>query len=165
VASMPDGKQLAPANASTAKPAAGVEQILQMVHAGVSKEVIKAYIESAPIAYELSAADIIALKNEGVPDELTTAIIKRGAELRTEVAQANAAQAARLGSPRRYGSYRGLDPEGYDYFQYYYLYPRTLAAANQRLYSSSSTFTPYPAFGFYGPSPFNPMPPYAFRRP
>src|SRR5262249_6702125 len=135
--------------------------ILKMVKAGVSTEVIKAYIESSPIAYRLTATEIMALKEEAVPDELTTAMLKRGAALRTQASQAKNPDA---GGNRRYYA---LDPEGYDYFQYYYLYPRTLAAANQRLFSTGAPFSgaaPY-GYGYYGPLPFAPLPPSAFWRP
>jgi hypothetical protein len=52
-----------------------------------------------------------------------------------------------------------LDPEGYDYFRYYYLYPRTLASANERLYSSP-TFPACPTWspGYYSPWAFRPRP-------
>jgi hypothetical protein len=149
------------------KASAGVNEVMQMIQAGVSTEVIKAYIESSSIPYKLTATDIITLKNRGVPDELTTAMLKRGAAPAAQVVQSpalNPAPPADAGGPRYYG---GLDPEGYDYFQYYYLYPRTLAAANQRLfapYPSYSTFGSYP-YGYFGSLPFHPLPPSAFRHP
>jgi hypothetical protein len=147
--------------------AAGVGEILQMIQAGVSTEVIKAYIENSPIAYSLSASDIIALKNHTVPDDLTTAMLKRGASLRSQTSQTNHLVAVPLASLRASPRYGALDPESYEYFQYYYLYPRTLAAANERLYSPYSSFpgfAPY-SYGYYGVSPFQPFPPSAFRRP
>ena len=108
-----------------------------------------------------------ALKEQAFPDELTLAMMKRGAALRMQARQALAsatAPASAGGSNRRY--YR-LDPESYDYFQYYYLYPRTLAAANQRFFSANGLapgFGPY-AYGYYGPPPFWPLPPSALGRP
>jgi hypothetical protein len=139
----------------------GINDILKMVQAGISKEVLKSYIDNAPIAYHLTAADIIALKEHSVPDDLTMALVKRGAELR---AHANPTPNRNSRSPA-YSSSQHFDPEGYDYFSYYYLYPRTLASANQRLYSSSalfSDFSPY-FYGYYQPLPFRPLPPGAFR--
>jgi hypothetical protein len=137
---------------------ASIDEILKMVQAGVSKEVMKSYIETTPIAPHLSAADIVTLKEHGVPDELTVALMKRGAEL---AAQAKPAGASSEAPARVSGtiSLNGLaavlrssqlnpgqlDPEGYDYFRYYYLYPRTLASANERILSS------YPAFPAYRP--------------
>jgi len=44
-----------------------------------------------------------------------------------------------------------LDPESYDYFQYYYLYPRTLASVNERIYSSYPWVAGYPGYAYgYG---------------
>jgi hypothetical protein len=151
----------------TATYSPGVDEVLRMVQAGVAKEVIKAYIESAPIAYRLTAADLIALKHQAVPDELATAMLKRGTEVVREVNQLNNLHAAPPASAGANRSYRGFDPEAYDYFQYYYLYPRTLAAANERFFSSSpsfSGFAPY-HYGYFGPMPFQPYSPFAFRHP
>ena len=163
-----DGKT-EPDSTRPAEHSAGVDEILKMVQAGVSAEVIRTYIENSPIVYSLSAADVIALKEHAVPDELTMAMMKRGAALKTQARPAvalNAPPPAQLGSSRR--SYR-LDPESYDYFQYYYLYPRTLAAANQRFYSSdpfSPGFAPYGSgYSYYGPPAFWPQHPSAFAHP
>jgi hypothetical protein len=146
---------------------AGVDEVLNMLQAGVSADVIKAYIENSPVAYELSATDLIALKKRAVPDELTMAMMKRGATLRKQVQQAVNLAATRRANARANGRAYGLDPEGYDYFQYYYLYPRTLAAANQRFYSTDTTppgLGPY-GNGLYGPPVFWPLPPSAFGHP
>jgi hypothetical protein len=142
-----------------------------MLQAGVSKEVLKAYIETAQIAPP-NAADLVTLKERGAPDELTLALVKRGAELTAQANQASASNAtpakvsgtasldellAAFRSGRLNSGY--LDPEGYDYFRYYYLYPRTLDSANQRLFSSP-TFPSYPAWspGYYSPWAFHPRP-------
>jgi hypothetical protein len=165
--SKPDDGKLESNTGRTAKYSTGVDEILKMVQAGVSTEVIKTYIEDSPTAYNLTAADIIVLKAHAVPDELTTAMMKRGAALRMQIRQSlasNATPPPTAGSNRRY--YR-LDPESYDYFQYYYLYPRTLAAANQRFLSGSGFspgFAPF-GYGYYGPLPFWPLPPSAIGRP
>lgn len=167
VPSKPDGRKPESSAGGTTNFSAGVNEILNMVRAGVSTEVIKTYIENSPVAYSLSAADVIALKERAVPDELTTALMKRGAMLRMQVPRTLALNASPLpyrGGNRR--SYR-LDPESYDYFQYYYLYPRTLAAANQRFYSSDA-LSPGLApcgYGFSGPPAFWPLPPSAFGHP
>jgi hypothetical protein len=144
---------------------AGVDEILKMLQAGVSTNVIKAYIETSPVAYNLGAGDIIALKKHGVPDDLTTAMVTRGGTLRAQASQSGNLKAFPVVYPGRNRSYGMLDPEGYDYFQYYYLYPRTLAEANQRFYApngSSLVFAPY-GHGFFGPRPFQPLSPSAFR--
>jgi hypothetical protein len=165
--SKPDDRKPESNAGRTAKYSAGVDEILNMVQAGVSTEVIKTYIENSPIAYSLSATDVIALKEHAVPDELTTALMKRGATLRMQVQQSATLTATPLAYPGGNRRYYRLDPESYDYFQYYYLYPRTLAAANQRFYSSdafSPGFAPY-GNGFYRPPAFWPLPPSAFGHP
>ena len=153
---------------ATKKYSDGVEEILQMVKAGISTEVIRTYIECSPVVYVLSSADIIELKKQRVPDELTTAMMKRGAALKTQVRQAIAVDSPRpaySGGNRRF---YGMDPEGYDYFQYYYLYPRTLAAANQSFYAPGPFPTGTGAYGYgpgyYAPPGFWPMRPSAFGR-
>jgi hypothetical protein len=148
----------------------GVGEILKMVQAGVSKDVMKTYIESAQIAPHLSAADLVTLKEHGVPDDLTVALLKRSSELAAQDKQAGVSTeapakvsgtmslnelVALLRSNQASAS--RLDPESYDYFQHYYLYPRTLASANQRLYSS------YPAFPGYGPYYSGYGSPWSFR--
>ena len=119
---------------------------------------MKTYIESAQVSLHLSAADIVTLKEHSVPDEVTVALMKRGAELVAQAKQAGPSTeaAAKVSGTislnelvallrSRQSNPGQLDPEGYDYFRYYYLYPRTLASANERLFSS------YPSFPVYGP--------------
>ena len=137
---------------------ASVDEILKMVQAGVSREVMKSYIETTPVAPHLSAADIVTLKEHGVPDEIMVALMKRGAELAAQAKPvgASAEVPARVSGTISLNELAAvlrssqlnpgqLDPEGYDYFRYYYLFPRTLASANERILSS------YPAFPAYGP--------------
>ncbi len=154
----PSSTRQATSNASATNYAPIVEETVKLVRAGVNPELIKNYIESWPTPYRLNATDIIALKDRGVPDDITTALLKRGATL-SKPAPANKLQAsARSGAtPRSYV----LDPEGYDYFQYYYLYPRTLAAANQRLFSPNLSYFSYYPYPYA--APFYSLPPGAFR--
>lgn len=49
-----------------------------MTDAKVNAEVLKAYIKNSSATYNLSAADIITLKNRGVPDDVLTAMLQRG---------------------------------------------------------------------------------------
>jgi hypothetical protein len=130
------------------KHSVGVDDILKMVQAAVSTEVIKLFIENSPIAYDLSATDIVALKEKAVPDDITSSMINRGALLRNQARQANKVYSQSLN--RRYNI---PDPESYAYFQQYYLFPRTLAAANQRLLSAYADLPPYSS-RFYGPPAF-----------
>jgi hypothetical protein len=151
-----------PAGASTNPPLAGpapaaapapnaVQDILKMMDAGVSKDVLIAYIENSPAAPP-TVEDIIALKKHLVPDDVTTALVKRSAKVSTpptaiKVTGASAASAR----PGPVG-YNRLDPEGYDFWWYHYAYPRTLQSANERLYPYSPLY-PGP---LYHPIPYGP---------
>ena len=142
--------------ADKAAPSPGVADILKMLDAGVSKDVIKVYIENSATAYNLSSADIIALKERGVTDEITLALMKHGSENKGQVSTAAAAsratpepapvQTVRLVNPGR------PDPESYDYFQHYYLQARTLAFTYQTL-----GYQPGPyGYGYYPPVGYGP---------
>ena len=81
-------------------------------------------------------------------------LLKRGAQVRVAVAQAKQDAVARSVSARTIAS-GGFDPDSYEYFQYYYLQPRALASAYQRL----SPYY-YPSFSYgYGYSPAFPYGP------
>jgi len=105
-----------------------VDEVLKMMEAGVSKEVIKVYVENARSDYIPTAQDLITLKQHGVPDEITTTLVNRSAEMR---AQTNPTGAAVM-PPMGLGGGEP-DPEGYTYFQRYYLFPRTLGYVYDRL--------------------------------
>jgi hypothetical protein len=143
-------------------PEPGVSDVLKMLDAGVSKDVLKAYVENSTVAYNLTSADIIALKEHGVTDDITVILLKRSAESRAQVAQAASNPNSSTNVPVRvvrYMNSANVDPESEDYFQYYYLYPRTLAYSYQTLgypfgpYNYSySTYGPY-SYGPYGYGP------------
>ncbi len=124
------------ADASQAAPSPGVADVLKMLDAGVSKDVIKTYIETSPASFSAGAADLIALKNHGVNDEITMAILKHGSAQTTVAANATVAPAAadNASAPvRTYVINNRTDPESYDFFQRYYLMPRARANVNQTL--------------------------------
>ena len=104
-------------------------QVLKLAEAGVSPEVIKGYIESSASVSTPSAAELIALKEHKVPDEVTLALLKRSAETRaqTTISAATLARVLRSNGAANGGFAGGIDPESYAYFQHYYLYPRTLS--------------------------------------
>jgi hypothetical protein len=127
----------------------GVQEVLRMVESGVSAGVIQTYIGQSTNAIYLSAADLVALKEKSIPDEITIALLKRGAEL---AAHPQSQGKARVEIPVRLAQEPGQqvypDPESYAYFQYYYFYPRTLASVNERLLSSY--YWGFPGASFYG---------------
>jgi len=120
-----------------------------MMNAGVSTDVIKAYVESTHLDISPTATDLIALKEHGVPDDITTALLKRSGEIQAQRAQPS----QRVVIPANPG-FGPLDPESYSYFQRYYLFPRTLAFANGEL----GGYYPQGFPGYYPsvPQPFGP---------
>ncbi len=146
--------QRAPEESVKLSPAA--EHVVKLMQAGVSKPVIEAYIEQAPVTRPLSAADLIALKEREVPDDLTVALLKRAA-----AASASQQAVATSGpKPRRQSVAGALDPESYEFWWYHYAYPRALAAANETLLSPYRTFYQSPGgfYGYYPPLVFGPQP-------
>jgi hypothetical protein len=81
-----------------------------MVDAKVDPEVIKTYIKSSPTAYHPSAAEIIALKDQGIGPEILTAMLQHGADVR-----AQAIGAAQMAPPTYPGAVNPYAPApGYD---------------------------------------------------
>lgn len=138
----------------------GVGEILKMADAGVSMEVIKAYVECSPIPYQPTGEDVIALKNHKVADEVVTILLKRGAQVRAALVQARNDALARALASRRMAS-GGLDPESYEYFQHYYLQPRALASAYERLAPYSYSSFPF-SYGYLSGPPFSAGPAYPY---
>ncbi len=140
-----------------------VVQVLKLLDAGVSQPVIQAYIEQTPITQPLSAADILALKEKGIPDGLTVALLKRAAAtpaMRTAPTPQLRANSVPPPQPNRRQGYAVMDPESYEFWWYHYAYPRALAAANERLFSSYRPFLESPNdYGYYPPFAFPPQPP------
>ena len=118
-----------------------VKEILTLVDAGISKDVIKIYIENLPAVRRLNAADLVALKERGVPDEIATALMKRGTE--SSVEQANRPVAAPA-IVQQFSSGGELDPDSYDFFFYHYAYPRALSYSYQRLARYQPSYYSYP---------------------
>jgi hypothetical protein len=128
-----------------------VAGLVKMLNAGVSKEVVKSYIENSPMAWYPSPTDIIALKEQAVPDEIITAMLKRGAGVKATAERRRTNVTTVITLPNRRASPGGLDPESYEYFQHYYLHPRTLESVYQRL---GRYYPPYSPYGYpYGYPP------------
>ena len=92
----------------------GVADVLKMVEARIDPEVLKAYVQASPVAYNLTASEIIALKNIGVPSEVLTAMIQRGGEVRSQLQRSGQSPAA----PAPQTAYPGAAPAyapAYDY--------------------------------------------------
>jgi hypothetical protein len=65
-----------------------VEEVVQLSKSGVGDAVVLSYIENSDRPYRLNAQDIIKLRDEGVSSDVTTALIRRGAEQRQAAEQA-----------------------------------------------------------------------------
>jgi hypothetical protein len=167
------------AAAKSPSPSGPISDILKLLDAGVSKDIIKAYVEKTLAGYQPTAADIITLKQHGVTDDVTAMLLTKAPEVAATPNPAasllaqpvpvaeNALPSVAAPTYVSGGNSGYLDPEGYNYFQYYYLYPRTLAWANQQLNYGAS---PSPSFyygnnGYYAPLTFGPYPPSVFAHP
>lgn len=135
VASAPGAAPAAQKNASSEAVAEELSPmtsaVIKMADAGVAPAVIRTYVECSTSSAPLTAADIIALKKHEVPDDIVTLLLKQVAQVRAQAAQRQQAIAARTAATRGTVS-GGLDPESYEYFQYYYLQPRAWASVYQR---------------------------------
>jgi hypothetical protein len=89
VASLASGQETGGQEFKIATP---VEEVVQLNKSGVGDAVILTYIENSDRTFRLNAQDIIKLRDEGVSTEVTTALIRRGAEQREAAEQASAQQ-------------------------------------------------------------------------
>lgn len=135
----------APSAASAASPSAAatattppasrsrsLDDILKLADASVSKELMLTFVESSSGFYNLTASDIITLKEKKVADEVITALLKRDAEVKTSVAQVRGTTAAPA-IVRRLSTEGTVDPESYDFWFYHYAYPRALSESYRML--------------------------------
>ena len=127
----------------------GIEDILKMARAHVSKEVIMAFIKHSTTAYQPTSSEIIALKEQGVADEVITALLERGAEAKARVNRFKGAVAAPA-IVRDLSTPGNLDPESYEFWFYHYAYPRALSYSYRTLPSyypnyRSGLSRPFPA--------------------
>jgi len=135
--SAPAGKEPAAAKPQTLP--TGIEEIVRMSEAGVSPEVLTRYIESSGIAYEPTGADLIAMKQRGVPDDVTVVVLARSSAIRAEYEAAR----RKIAAPaivRTLSTDGQLDPESYEFFWYHHAYPRALAGSYQTLSPSAQSY-------------------------
>jgi len=153
---LPAAAQNPPSTAPAAAPAsASIAEIVKMLDANVSKDVIKTYVETTASVTAPSADDLITLKSHGATDDITVALMKRTSAASTAApapaqASADAQNNQQMALVNAYLANRSY-PESYDYFQHYYLYPRTLASVNETLGYNAA----YYGFGGNGMVPYN----------
>jgi len=78
---------------------AGIPEIMKMHKAGVDASVLLAFIQSSPVAYNPSAREIIYLRDSGISNDLISAMLRRGGELRDRAAEAHREERARSPAP------------------------------------------------------------------
>ena len=66
------------------RPGRPVAEIIKLANSGVEQDVMMAYVTNSTSTFNLSAEEIIYLKDIGVPDPVVTAMIVRDQTLRTE---------------------------------------------------------------------------------
>jgi len=110
----------------------GIADVLKMAEAGVSMTVIKAFVEKSSVPFDPSAEDLIALKERAVSDDVTAALLKRGAKVRSEIVE-NTESVAVPTVVRDLSTGGQLDPESYDFWYYHYAYPRALSYSYRTL--------------------------------
>jgi len=134
-----------------------VADALRLLDGGVSEDVVKSYIQSSPAGFALTADQVVALKERGVPSDVVVAMFRRNKELRSQAAQARLA-ANRLTALTQLGympevapGYRAIQPavyapHGSDYvapLSYNYSYPA---------YSYSCWTYPLSSIGWWTPA-------------
>ncbi len=62
----------------------GISDIVKLAQAKAAPMVIESYIKNSPIAYNPTPDEIISLRAQGVTDEVLSALIKHGGELRRQ---------------------------------------------------------------------------------
>src|SRR6266446_4794681 len=87
----------------------GIGEILKMTDAKVDVTVIKAYIKNSPTAYNPNANEIIGLKQRGLGDDIITALIQRGGEVRAQAMQGGAMAPAATAPAIPYGNSGAYD--------------------------------------------------------
>src|SRR5258706_5642106 len=75
------------ADKTPAKISTSIEEIIKLLDAKASPPVIKAFIQNALMAYNPTAAELIALKDHGAEADILVALLQRGAELMARTPQ------------------------------------------------------------------------------
>src|SRR5262249_30692033 len=100
---------------------AGVQEVLKLLDAKVDVGVVKEYIKNSTVGYALSAAEIVALKKRGAPDEIVTALLQRGGEVRAQAVSLQSTPPPPYNSsPVPYAPGYGYDSADNPYYSYSY---------------------------------------------
>jgi hypothetical protein len=80
-----------PGTAPTPAWPSGVSEVMKLYKSGISTDIIASYINNSSLSFSLSADNLIALKQEGVPGPVLAAMMQRYSELQRQSAMAVAA--------------------------------------------------------------------------
>jgi hypothetical protein len=89
----PDAQPPAAPGAGSSHLSANAGEVLRMAESGVGEQVVLAYVENNQAPFELSAADIIYLKDLGVSAPIIAAMVRRDTVLRQQGVQSPAVPA------------------------------------------------------------------------
>ena len=131
----------------------GVSEILKLSRAGIGQETIVTYIASSGRTYNLSAAEIVHLKEQGVTDAVLTAMLQQSQKpVKSGVAPAPAAQVAPVtttpNSPEAEASSPQYAPAAAAPATTAYVVPGTAAYAYPYSYSSYPYYYPYYGYSY-----------------
>jgi hypothetical protein len=122
--------------------AEGIADVLKMAEAGVSKDVIRIFVEKSGIPYRPTPLEIITMKKRNVPDEVITAILNSGDLVQKQLAAAAAEARASAGDPaEKLSVYGPMNPESEEFWWYHYGYPRSLAGSSRMLDAGPPRFS------------------------
>lgn len=111
----------------------GIAEVLKMAEAGIAADVMKSYVEGSSTKYAITAGDVILMKEKGVPDEVTAAVLKRVNDDRKKIATMKRQPPVMPRIVQQLSTPGRLDPESYEFFLMHHLYPRTLSSSYSRL--------------------------------
>jgi uncharacterized membrane protein YgcG len=132
----------------------GVAEVMKLIKGGVPTDIVLNYINSSTLTFYLSADNIIALQQQGVPKEVLTALLKRQGETQRQMVVNSPQQVPVPQSPAP--AYYNAPPENpADNFN------NALQARAAESYSYAAA--PAPAYPVYYPSYYDyPYYPYAY---
>src|SRR5258708_2220466 len=62
----------------------GIDDVLRLAKAGMTEEVLIAYVQNSQVAYNPNVDEIVFLNNSGIPQKVIAAMLERGKALREE---------------------------------------------------------------------------------
>ena len=133
----------------------GVADVLKLAQAQVGEDTIVAFVRNSGTSYNLSAAEIIHLKNQGVPDHVLTAMLEQSKVVETTAriaANAQAASVARAASSAK--AYSAQSASTYAPASTVYVVPSSSPSYD---YYDYPYYDGYPYYGgYYGYGPPGP---------